>query len=131
MSGYLLDTAVFLLSASAPERLNRKSRTIVENAKSDLLLSAASSWEIAIKYHLGKLRLPEPAFDYVPKRLTSQGIRSLAITQLHALIAGRLPDHHNDPFDRMLIAQAQIEKLVLMTTDSALRKYDVEMVWCG
>jgi PIN domain nuclease of toxin-antitoxin system len=131
MNAYLLDTGVFLLSVGAPERLNRKSRAILEETKSDLFLSAASSWEISIKSQLGKLRLPEPASTYVPKTLASHGIRSLAITHLHALKAGELPPHHHDPFDRMLIAQAQSEGLVLMTTDRLLGKYSIETLWCS
>jgi len=131
MKGYLLDTGVFLFSMGQEEKLNREARTILEEAENDLFLSAASSWEISIKWTLGKLKLPEAASTYVPKRLTSQGIRSLPITHLHALMAGELPAQHQDPFDRMLIAQAIGEGLVLMTTDRLLEKYGLQTFWCG
>lgn len=131
MSGYLLDTGVFLLSFTAPERLNNEAREILENAENDLYLSAASSWEISIKSRLGKLKLPEPASVYVPKRMNARAIRPVHITNLHGLIAGELPPHHQDPFDRMLIAQAMNERLVLMTTDRLFEKYGVEICWCS
>jgi PIN domain nuclease of toxin-antitoxin system len=129
--GYLLDTGIFLLSVGLAERLNRDSRRLLESADNELFLSAASSWEISIKLALGKLTLPEPASLYVPKRLIAQGIRSLQITHIHALMAGELPGHHQDPFDRMLIAQAFTEDLVLMTNDRQFEKYKVETLWCG
>lgn len=131
MTGYLLDTGVFLLAFSAPEKLNRKVLEVLDEKKNDLYLSAASSWEIAIKYGLGKLKLVEPPSAYIPRRLASQNIRPLNITHVHGLTAGELPLHHQDPFDRMLIAQAVSERLVLITTDHLLSKYQVEILWGG
>ena len=130
MSGYLLDTSVFLWSLANPEKLNRKAMALLEDAQQPLFLSPASSWEISIKWALGKLKLPEAPSAYVTKRLSSRGIRSLPIP--HAcLAAGELPAHHADPFDRMLVAQAQGEDMVLLTADAVFRKYDVETLWCG
>jgi PIN domain nuclease of toxin-antitoxin system len=131
MSGYLLDTSIFLWSLADPEKLNRRARTVLEDTKETLWLSAASSWEISIKWAAGKLKLPEAPVSYVTGRLSSRGIRSLPITHLHALTAGELPRHHLDPFDRMLIAQAQREEMILMTADLLFKKYEVEMLWCG
>jgi len=131
MRGFLLDTAIFLWSLSSTERLNRQATALLEDATTELFLSAASSWEISIKSALGKLKLPEAASTYVPKRLRSHGIRSLPISQIHALAAGELPRHHRDPFDRMLIAQAASEDMVLMTADPSFKKYGIEIVWCA
>ena len=131
MSGYLLDTAIFLWSLANPDKLNGKAVALLEDTKQQLFLSPASSWEISIKWASGKLRLPEAPTAYVTKRLRSRGIRSLPITHMHALAAGELPKHHLDPFDRMLIAQAQSEDLVLLTADPLFKKYEVEMLWCG
>jgi PIN domain nuclease of toxin-antitoxin system len=131
MSSYLLDTAIFLWSLVNPDKLNRKAVALLEDTKQQLFLSPASSWEISIKWASGKLKLPEVPTTYVTKRLSSRGIRSLPITHIHALAAGELPRHHLDPFDRMLIAQAQSEDMVLLTADRVFRKYEVETLWCG
>jgi PIN domain nuclease of toxin-antitoxin system len=88
-------------------------------------------WEIAIKTQLGKLEFPEVPGSYLPKRLAEQGIRSLPVTHSHALGVYDLPPTHADPFDRLLIAQALIEGMVVMTADRAFKKYPVEILWCG
>ena len=92
------------------------------------LFSAASGWEIAIKYALGKLPLPEPPDQYVPDRMQSSGVDALPIRMEHALRVAQLPAHHRDPFDRLLIAQAQIERVPLLTADSQLSLYDVALL---
>ena len=92
------------------------------------MLSVASSWEIAIKYRLGKLSLPEPAAVFIQPRLTRDGIDSLPIENRHACRVAQLPDHHRDPFDRLLVAVAQLESLTLATTDPALEPYDVPLL---
>ena len=97
----------------------------------EIYLSAAGSWEIGVKSALGKLRLPEPVVSYVPKRTAVQGIRPLPITHSHALGVSELPGYHSDPFDRLLIGQAQVEGLAILTADRAFRPYHVEIVWCG
>jgi PIN domain nuclease of toxin-antitoxin system len=128
---YLLDTSVWLWSLTASERINKKARQLLASGREELYLSAASSWEISIKWALGKLQLPEPPRSYVPKRLAAQGIRPLAITHTHALAVSELPTHHSDPFDRLLIAQAQIEDMVILTADRAFEPYGVKILWCG
>jgi len=128
---YLLDTAVWLWSLAEPERLNSQARRLVAEGREDLYLSAASSWEIGIKWALGKLPLPEPPARYVPKRLAAQGIRPLTISHAHALAAAELPPHHRDPFDRLLIAQALIEQMTVLTADRAFEKYEVRVLRAG
>ena len=78
-----------------------------------MFLSAVSSWEIAIKSAVGKLRLPEPPESYVPRRMAQQGLRPLTVSHPHALAVSALPSHHRDPFDRLLIAQAKLEDMTL------------------
>ena len=127
---YLLDTVIFLWSQGALDKLNRSALELLADRKQEIYLSAASSWEMGIKVALGKLQLPEPAASYVPKRLSVEGIRPLVITHSHALAVGELPLHHQDPFDRMLIAQARSENMVLMTADPVFAKYAVKTLWC-
>jgi PIN domain nuclease of toxin-antitoxin system len=128
---YLLDTAIFLWSLDAVHRLNQDARNLLSSTASELYLSAASSWEIAIKFESGSLRLPKPPSQFLPDGSASLGLRSLDITHQHSLQAGALPIHHRDPFDRLLVAQAQVESMVLLTGHRQLRKYNVQMVFCG
>ena len=127
---YLLDTNVFLWSNGAPEKLNRRATTVLSGS-SEVYLSAASSWEIAIKFALRALRLPSPPSQFIPDALRMLSIRSLAISHFHSIAAGALPPHHRDPFDRMLIAQACSEEMVLLTADKVFAKYAVEAMFCG
>ena len=124
----LLDTQCWLWMHAAPERLGTRARKIVADPRNELVLSAASAWEIAIKCSLGKLRLPEPAGEYVTSRVASGHIRSLPIEHAHALRVADLPPHHRDPFDRLLIAQGQIEDLTILTADEQFRAYDVKIL---
>jgi PIN domain nuclease of toxin-antitoxin system len=114
--------------AAAPERLSSDARALVETTEHELFLSAASAWEIAIKHALGKLRLPEPPARYVPRRLGTLGTSPLAIEHAHALRVATLPLHHRDPFDRLLVAQAQVEDVPILTADSAFDAYDVSVI---
>jgi PIN domain nuclease of toxin-antitoxin system len=128
---YLLDTVIFLWGVGAQEKLNKRARELLVNPRNEILLSAASSWEISLKVAIKKLKLPEPASRFVPQQLQRWGMQPLPITHSHALAAGELPPHHRDPFDRMLIAQARLEKLVILTADTLFSKYDVETLWSG
>lgn len=121
----LLDTQSWLWMTSTPERFSAAARAIVERREHELYLSAASAWEIAIKHSIGKLRLPEPPPVYVPARIDATGVRPLPIDHAHALRVWTLPQHHRDPFDRLLIAQAQIEELTILTSDPTFDVYDV------
>jgi PIN domain nuclease of toxin-antitoxin system len=127
----LLDTQCWLWWHLASDRLHPGARDVIASARDPLYLSAASSWEIAIKVSLGKLRLPEPPARYVPTRLAEQGITALPIDHAHALWVAELPPLHADPFDRLLIAQAQLERMTILTADPQIVAYDVETVWAG
>ena len=124
----LLDTQCWLWMAASPEKLSAHARSLVETTEHELLLSAASAWEIAIKHALGKLRLPEPPARYVPTRLETLGTVPLPIEHDHALRVAALPSHHRDPFDRLLVAQAQIEDLPILTADDVFGSYDVTVI---
>jgi len=126
---YLLDTSVWLWSVGPLERLNREGRELLADGKQEIYLSAASIWEISIKASLGKLRLPGTPETYIPKRLAEQSIQPLPVFHQHALKVYSLPWHHQDPFDRLLIAQAQAEDMIILTADRAFEKYDVAIVW--
>ena len=124
MNRLLLDTHVFLWWQSADHRLSRRIRAAIETADV-VFVSVASAWECSIKSALGKLRLPRN-FE---KAVEQGGFEKLLISFAHAEAAGRLPPHHSDPFDRMLVAQARAESLVLVTHDRQFEPYDVEMLW--
>ena len=126
----LLDTHALLWWASAGgSRLPPRAREIIESAASVVLVSAASVYEIAIKTSLGRLGLPGPADVYVPALLRKHGFGVLPIDAAHAVRAGSLPLIHRDPWDRLLVAQAQLEDLPIVTADPAIGRYDVEVVW--
>lgn len=120
----LLDTHIFLWLQTDPDRLGEH-RPIVEDERTQLLLSAASSWEIAIKYHLGRLPLPEAPERYVPDRIRAIGAQALAIEHPHALAVAALPWLHRDPFDRLLVAQATLLDLTIATADPAVAQYPI------
>ena len=124
----LVDTQCWLWYAAEPERLSAAARRRRESAEEQLWLSAASAWEIAIKFSSGKLKLPEPPAAYVSSRLRITRATPLTITHDHAVRAGTLPLHHRDPFDRLLIGQAQIEGLPIMTADPLFKRYNVELI---
>lgn len=128
MKRYLLDTHVWLWMQADPERLCDETRATVQDARNSILLSAASAWEIAIKYRLGKLPLPEAPASYVPDRMRRSGTSALPVEHAHALRTAQLPDHHRDPFDRLLIAQAQQLDLTIVTADEQLSAYDVSLI---
>lgn len=128
MSNYLVDTHVWLWMQTDPGRMRDEAREVVEDVANELFLSAASAWEIAIKYRIGRLPLPEPPMTYVPERMRRSGTTPLAVEPVHALRTSELPDHHRDPFDRLLIAQAQILGIPLVTADRQLEAYDLELL---
>ncbi len=121
----LLDTHVFLWLHTKPERLGEH-LPVVEDQRNELLLSAASSWEIAIKYGLGRLPLPEPPQRYVPSRLRAIGASALPIEHTHALAVAALQPLHRDPFDRLLVAQAGLLDVPILTADPQLARYPVQ-----
>jgi PIN domain nuclease of toxin-antitoxin system len=124
----LLDTQVWIWMRMAPKRLSAKARQLLIQEDNELLLSAASPWEMAIKVATGKLTLPSSVEEFVTSRVAATRVTPLAITYLHAIESAALPLHHRDPFDRVLIAQARIEGVPLMTADPLFRAYAVELI---
>jgi PIN domain nuclease of toxin-antitoxin system len=125
---YLLDTNVWLWLLTDPARIRPDLLSELRDGRTRLLLSAASSWEIAIKWAIGRLPLPDPPERYVPDRMRRSGVEGLPVAHAHALHVATLPNLHQDPFDRLLIAQAQVEGLTLITVDPAFDGYDVPLV---
>jgi PIN domain nuclease of toxin-antitoxin system len=128
---YLLDTTVFVWSLREPERLNKKAFEILEAEDKDVFLSAVSSWEIVIKSSIGKLTLPKEPSELLTEALRNFSLQTLSVTHFHSLAVQGLPLHHRDPFDRMLVAQARSESMILLAGDSIFDKYPVETLWCG
>lgn len=125
----LLDTQCWLWMVGEPERLSDDARALVEDPELELLLSAASAWEIAIKHTVGKLDLPGDPGDVVPDWMVRTAVTPLPVHHSHALHVAVLPPHHSDPFDRLLVAQAQLEDVPILTADSPLGDYDVKTVF--
>jgi PIN domain nuclease of toxin-antitoxin system len=125
---FLLDTHIWLWLLTEPASIKPDVLAELQDSRSRLLLSAASSWELAIKWALGRFELPEPPASYVPSRMRRSGVEGLAIDHEHALRVATLPRHHRDPFDRLLIAQAQVESIPIVTVDSEFDSYDVTIV---
>jgi len=123
----LVDTHCWLWMHVDPDRFSAETLGLLEDADNELLLSAASAWEIAIKYALGRLPLPACPERYVPSRMKSSGTTGLPVEHVHALRVAELPHHHRDPFDRLLVAQAQIEDIAILTADPQFGLYDVEL----
>jgi PIN domain nuclease of toxin-antitoxin system len=125
---YLLDTRVWLWLQANPSEIRSEALEALLDTRNELFLSAVSCWEIAAKYAAGKLSLPAPPDEYVPARLTQSGTATLALLPEHALLAARLPEHHRDPIDRLLVAQAVREKLTLVTANPAFAAYEVGLL---
>jgi PIN domain nuclease of toxin-antitoxin system len=99
------------------------------NGKNQLFLSAVSGWEIAIKAKLGRLQLPDHLEPFIEDQMVLNGVESLPVQMAHALYVYRLPSHHRDPFDRMLIAQAKLEGLPILTADAQIARYSIKTIW--
>jgi PIN domain nuclease of toxin-antitoxin system len=125
----LLDTHTFLWAILDDRQLSRIAHATLEDRENELYLSAASAWEIAIKYMSGKLALPEEPDRFVPHHMAMAEITSLPVHLYHALYVYKLPDHHKDPFDRLLVAQSQLEGFAIVTRDPVIAQYDVEVIW--
>lgn len=124
MRGYLLDTHVLLWWLSDPTRLSKAAQSAIADGSHAVFGSAAGVWEMAIKRRLGRLDYPSD----VEAVLARANIEVMSINARHALVAAELPMHHQDPFDRMHIAQARVEELVLVTRDSEIARYDVALL---
>lgn len=125
----LLDTHTLLWAALDDTRLSELARAVLLDRQNVLFLSAASAWEIVIKYQAAKLKLPDAPERFLRRCLQLLAVETLSVTFEHALRVEALPGHHRDPFDRILIAQAQLESLPILTRDEAFSRYAVETVW--
>jgi PIN domain nuclease of toxin-antitoxin system len=125
----LLDTHTFLWWITDSERLSKKVRQVISNRHNSVLFSAASGWEIAIKMKLGRLQLQEPMEIFIIDQLAVNAFEVLPCHLNHALHVYKLPEHHRDPFDRMLIAQSQLEDVPLLTSDPLFNLYGIKIIW--
>lgn len=125
----LLDTHIFLWAFLEQGKLSRKViDELLENTEVEKYLSAASSWEISIKYAKGRLFLPEPPKVFVPTRMIEAGINPLAVSHRDTLNVGDLPDVHKDPFDRLIITQARLNDLTILSDDESFEDYDAPLI---
>jgi PIN domain nuclease of toxin-antitoxin system len=124
----LADTHAFLWFMTGDPRLSAPARRALEEDDSEWCLSAASVWELSIKASLKRLVLPAPAVEYVAEKVHA-GLHVLPVEWAHAAAVEHLPFHHRDPFDRLLVAQAQTERLAIVTADAVFRQYGVRVVW--
>jgi PIN domain nuclease of toxin-antitoxin system len=125
----LVDTHAFLWFMAGDERLSGTARQAIEDAGGgEWCLSAASVWEMSIKCSLGRLTLPGPVDDYVADKVR-QGLHVLSIEWTHAAVVERLPFHHRDPFDRLLVGQALAESVPVVTKDAVFGEYGVRTIW--
>ena len=125
----LLDTHVFLWWIGDDKRLSQPARDAIMSSGNAVFLSVASAWELAVKIRLGKLKLKDDLERFLPDQLQRNAIVALPIGLSHAIRLHRLPLHHRDPFDRMLIVQASVENMTLVTADPFVRMYDVPTLW--
>ncbi|MEO7908985.1 MAG: type II toxin-antitoxin system VapC family toxin [Roseiflexaceae bacterium] len=125
----LLDTHTFLWWVHNDSRLSQRVREIISDSSNTLYLSAVSGWEIAIKAQLGKLQFSSSLDRFIAEQIALNGIDTLPITLRHGLHVATLPPHHRDPFDRLLVAQCQLEQLPMLTADAQILKYALQTIW--
>ena len=125
----LLDTHAFLWWVTDDAQLSDTARSAISEPANVLFLSAASAWEIVIKNRTGRLTLPQRPEQYIPSRLAANRFESLPIQTIHALQVANPPDYHRAPFDRILIAQSQVENLPIITIDNQIIPYPVQVIW--
>ncbi len=128
---YLLDTHVWLWMMLTPERLNDEARAAIASKDNQTLLSVVSAWEVTVKQSIGKVPLIGAVEDLVLSSARDFDLTILPIELEHVTRAAELPPHHKDPFDRILIAQAQTETAILVTADDAIRQYDGALLWAA
>ena len=125
----LLDTQVILWSISGDSRLSKHACSVFLEPENNLYFSMAGYWEIALKISIGKLELADRWPEIIDREMRSNFIKFLPITQEHCNCLSELPFHHRDPFDRLIVAQAKTEQMVLLSADSQLKKYNIEVIW--
>ena len=125
----LLDTHTFIWLDSNPSRLSERVRSLLQDPNNTLFLSVVSIWEIQIKTQIGKLQLSIPLAELVKSQRQANMIEILPVSLSHVLALDHLPLHHKDPFDRLLIAQANLEDATLVSQDEILSSYSVQLIW--
>ena len=125
----LLDTNTFLWWNLDDPQLSSRVREIISDGSNEIFLSAASTWEIAIKAARGRLVLPEPPFEYVPNRMRIHRFQPLPVQISHTLGVFDLPQQHKDPFARLLVVQSQLESIPLLTSDKDIARSEVDIIW--
>jgi PIN domain nuclease of toxin-antitoxin system len=125
----LLDTHAFLWFITDAPSLSSKARELIEDSDNDITLSVASLWEMAIKVSLGKLTISQPLNMFMAQQLHLNAINLLNISVDHAAMVATLPFHHRDPFDRLLVAQAIVERLSFLSVDTVFDAYGVDRKW--
>jgi PIN domain nuclease of toxin-antitoxin system len=125
----LLDTHTFLWWNADDAKLSNTARELISNPSNTFFISIVSAWEIIIKTQIGKLPLPESPDSYISSRTNYYGFQILPIEMKHVLQIWKLENHHNAPFDRLLIAQSQVENLPIITADTKLSFYEIKVIW--
>ena len=125
----LLDTHTFLWWVTGDPQLSPQARQVIADGDNDIYFSAGSGWEIAIKARLGRLSVPTDLEQFITVQLTANAFLALPVSLEHALRVYTLPAYHNDPFDRLLVAQAQVDGLSLLSRDQNIARYPVEVIW--
>ena len=125
----LLDTSAFLWWITDSDLLSRRAREVIGDGENETWFSAVSGWEIVIKAGLGRVALPEEPAHFIPRQLSLNAFQILPIHLRHALRVSSLPAIHRDPFDRLLVAQALVEELTIITSDSHIVSYPVSCLW--
>ena len=125
----LLDTCTFLWIITNDPELSDRARELFVDPSNDVFLSSVSAWEISVKYTLGKLPLPEIPDRFIPAQRELHEVESLSLDEKSALQLTKLPDFHKDPFDRMLICQAIVHGLVILTPDELISQYPARTIW--
>jgi PIN domain nuclease of toxin-antitoxin system len=125
----LLDTHTFLWWTMDDPQLSTHAKEVIANGHNEVFISAVSAWEIVIKASKGRLILPEPPARFLSRRMSFYRFQPLPVQISHAVQVYELPPYHNDPFDRMLVAQSRLESIALITKDEDILRYDVETIW--
>jgi len=125
----LLDTHSFLWFIGGSSKLSVNARMLIENVTNQSVLSMASLWEMAIKVSSGKLNLVQPFETFIPQQMSLNGIGLLEILFPHTLVVATLPFHHRDPFDRLIIAQAMVEQIPIVSCDTKFDEYAITRLW--
>jgi len=125
----VLDTRTFLWWNMDDLRLSATAREIISDGRNRIFLSAVSVWEMVVKVSKGRLLLPDAPAAWIPSSMASNRFSGLSVEISHTLEVYRLPAYHNDPFERLLAAQCRVEKLPLLSADSSLQAYGIEVLW--